>query len=76
MPAEQQVFDVYSNPRGNECCQARLSYRGPVSPTHRLPRVKLDLTADELVVLPPARVPVFHPYSDVPEEGGDRRAPP
>lgn len=34
-----------------------------------MPRVKLDLTADERVVLPPAIAEIFHPYSDVPEEG-------
>jgi hypothetical protein len=45
------------------------SYKGPVSPTRPLPRVKLDLTADEHVVLPPATIEIFHPYSDVPAEG-------
>lgn len=70
MPAEQQEFDIYSNPRGNISCQGKLSYRGPISPrSGGWPRIKLDLTADERVVLPPALVPIFHPYSDVPEDG-------
>lgn len=34
-----------------------------------MPRIKLDLTADELVFLPPVRVPIFHPYTDAPEGG-------
>jgi predicted nucleotidyltransferase component of viral defense system len=69
MPADQQEFDVYRNPRGNLSCQAKISYKGPVSPTRPLPRVKLDLTADERVVLEPETVEIFHPYSDAPEEG-------
>jgi hypothetical protein len=39
--------------------------------TRDLPRIKLDLTADERIVLAPKRVGVFHPYSDTPAEGID-----
>jgi predicted nucleotidyltransferase component of viral defense system len=46
-----------------------VSYKGPVSPTRPLPRIKLDLTAYELVVLPPVTVEIFHPYSDMPGDG-------
>jgi predicted nucleotidyltransferase component of viral defense system/transposase-like protein len=66
VPADKQEFEIYQNPRGSISCQGKLSYRGPVSSTHSLPRIKLDLTADERVVLPPVRVPIFHPYSDAP----------
>jgi predicted nucleotidyltransferase component of viral defense system len=70
LPADRQDFDIFKNPRGNPSCQGKLSYRGPISPSAGgLPRIKLDLTADEKVVLPPVRVPVFHPYSDAPEDG-------
>jgi hypothetical protein len=51
VPADQQGFEIYRNPRGNLACQGKISYRGPVSPTRPLPRIKLDLTADERVVL-------------------------
>jgi len=34
-----------------------------------MPRIRLDLTADECVVLPAMRLQVFHPYSDRPEGG-------
>ncbi len=69
-PANLQSFDIYENPRGNLNCQGKLSYHGPVSPSSGgLPRIKLDLTADERIVLPPVRVPIFHPYSDCPDEG-------
>jgi predicted nucleotidyltransferase component of viral defense system len=69
IPADKQEFEIYRNPRGSISCQGKISYRGPVSPPHGLPRIKLDLTADEQIVLPPARVHIFHPYSDAPAEG-------
>lgn len=65
-PADSQDFEIYENPRGNPSCLGKLSYRGPISP-RSLPRIKLDLTADERLVLPPVRLPVFHPYSDAPD---------
>ncbi len=68
LPADKQDFEFYRNPRGNLSCQGKLSYRGPVS-SRDLPRIKLDLTADERVVLTPVRVPIFHPYGDAPAGG-------
>lgn len=70
LPANLQNFDIYTNPRGTVSCQGKISYRGPVA-TRDLPRIKLDLTADERIVLAPVRVSVFHPYSDAPAEGID-----
>lgn len=70
LPADLQTFDIYDNPRGNPSCQGRISYRGPISPSSGgLPRIRLDLTADERIVLPPVKVPIFHPYSDAPVDG-------
>lgn len=70
LPADSQDFEIFANPRGNPSCQGKLSYRGPVSPrSGGLPRIKLDLTADERLVLAPVRIPIFHPYSDVPDGG-------
>ncbi len=68
-PADKQEFDIYENPRGQISGQGKISYKGPVSSTHALPRIKLDLTADERVVLPPVRAQIFHPYSDAPKDG-------
>lgn len=68
IPTDKQEFDIYQNPRGQISCQGKISYKGPVSSTYTLPRIKLDLTADERVVLPPVRVQIFHPYSDAPEQ--------
>ena len=70
IPVDAQRIDLYRNPRERVACQARIGYRGPVSPPGaNMPRIKFDLTADELLVLPPSRLPVFHPYSDEPENG-------
>jgi predicted nucleotidyltransferase component of viral defense system len=70
LPDDQIEFDIYDNPRGQPNCQGKIAYRGPVSPTSGgWPKIKLDLTADENVVLPSVRREVFHPYSDKPEGG-------
>jgi len=70
IPADQLEFDIYDNPRGRPNCQGKIAYRGPVSPTSGgWPKIKLDLTADERLVLPSVRREVFHPYSDRPEGG-------
>jgi predicted nucleotidyltransferase component of viral defense system len=44
-------------------------YRGPIAPSGSLPRIKLDLTADEILVKTAVERVVAHPYSDVPPEG-------
>lgn len=68
IPPERIQFEIYENPRGQLSCQGKISYIGPVSPTRPPPVIKLDLTADERIVLPPVRVPIFHPYSDAPAD--------
>ena len=68
VPADGQDFDIYSNPRGSISCEGKLSYRGPVSP-RSMPRIKLDLMADEHLVLAPVQAAIFHPYSDAPADG-------
>ncbi len=69
-PTNIQNFDIYENPRGGLSCQGKIGYRGPISPQGKnIPRIKIDLTSDELLVLPPVRTAVFHPYSDAPHDG-------
>ena len=43
--------------------------RAGVTDFWRWPKIKLDLTADERLILPSVRREVFHPYSDRPEGG-------
>lgn len=71
VPVDKLIFDVYENPRGTISCQGRVFYRGPVSPDSykRLPRIKLDLTVDEVLVEPAVTTRVMHDYSDVPDTG-------
>ncbi|MBW2647393.1 MAG: nucleotidyl transferase AbiEii/AbiGii toxin family protein [Deltaproteobacteria bacterium] len=62
-------FDVYENKRGGISAQGRIGYSGPMQPRGDLPRIKLDLTTDEVLVLDPVVREVHHPYSDLPDEG-------
>ena len=69
-PHNLQDFEIYESPQGRLNCQGKLSYQGPVSPrSGGFPRIKLDLTADEKVVLAPVQKQVCHPYSDCPKDG-------
>ena len=69
-PAASRSVNIYKNPRGGIGCQCKIGYSGPMAPRPgRLPRIKIDLTADERLVMPPAEVPVRHPYSDTPGTG-------
>ena len=70
IPVERLVFDIYENQRGYKSCEARVYYRSHfVRSQKNLPKIKFDLTADEVLVLPPARQEVFHTYSDQPGAG-------
>jgi len=68
IPKELIHFEIYANPRGKISAQGKISYRGPLQPRGDLPRIKLDLTNDEILVLDPVNREVNHPYSDGPEE--------
>jgi hypothetical protein len=65
IPAELLRFDLYGTKRGGRAGQGRIAYRGPMVRGGDPPRVKLDLTADEILVLPVIVRPVSHPYSEV-----------
>jgi len=70
LPADKLRFEVYQNSRGNAAGEGRVFYRGPIAPSSdNLPRIKLDLTVDEVLVLPPVDRPVSHTYTDYPEDG-------
>lgn len=70
LPAELLRFDVYDLKTGGRAGEGRLAYRGPIAPRGGdLPRIKLDLTADEHVVLPSVIRPVMHSYADAPGKG-------
>ena len=66
---DQTRFEVYTNQRGGRNAEGRVYYRGPLRPTGSPPRIKLDITADEVIVLEPERLRVAHPYTDDPTGG-------
>ncbi|VAX32542.1 hypothetical protein MNBD_NITROSPIRAE01-2174 [hydrothermal vent metagenome] len=70
IPKDRFVFDIYENPRGHRSCEGRVYYQSYFSSGKRsIPKVKLDLTADEVLVMPPSRQKVVHTYSDTPQDG-------
>lgn len=71
VPADRLMFEIFKNPRGFDACQGRIFYRGPVTPAgkHSMPRIKLDLSADEVLVETPVMTLVRHDYSDGPPDG-------
>jgi predicted nucleotidyltransferase component of viral defense system len=69
LPDETFAFEIYENPRGKKSVQGRLGYRGPLQRRGSTPRIKLDLTDDERIVLEPSWREVHHPYRDRPETG-------
>lgn len=70
LPEDRFKFDIYDNPRGKKSCQGRIYYDSYFASGRKsMPKIKLDLTADEVLVLPSSRQPVIHPYSDGPRQG-------
>jgi predicted nucleotidyltransferase component of viral defense system len=53
------------NRRGDPTTQGRIAFRGPTRPP-QLPKIRLDLTSDEVLVHEPVIRPIFHAYSDGP----------
>ncbi len=69
IPTDRLKFGVFSNPRGHQSCQGRVYYKSYFSKgKHSLPKIKLDLSADEVLVMPPSRQAVFHIYTDAPQD--------
>lgn len=69
IPKDLIKFEVYKNNRDGMSAQGKIGYRGPLQPRGDLPRIKLDLTIDEILVLEPVTKIVEHVYSDCPEHG-------
>jgi predicted nucleotidyltransferase component of viral defense system len=71
IPDDRMLFEVYANPRGKQAAQGRIYYRGPVTPAGKqaMPRIKLDLSPDEIIADTPAERSVSHEYADRPAPG-------
>ncbi len=61
-------FEIYQNNDGKTTVEGRLNYVGPLQRRNNPYRIKLDLTADEILALPPVLQNVHHPYSDLPSD--------
>lgn len=59
-------FEIYQNKDSKTSIEGRLNYVGPLQRKNNPYRIKLDLTAEEILVLPPIQQNVHHPYSDMP----------
>lgn len=62
---DDHTFIRRRNTRGNPTTQGRIAFRGP-NPPPVLPKLKIDITSDELLVEPPVRRPIVHHFSDGP----------
>lgn len=70
IPSDRLKFDIYRNPRGGVSCEGKVYYNSFFASGKRSwPKVKLDLTADELLVIAHVERTVIHSYSDRPQEG-------
>jgi len=69
IPVESIRFDIYKNPQGRTSVEGRIYYQGPLQRKGSLPRVKIDITHDEILVLNPIARRIHHPYSDMLDNG-------
>ncbi|MCF7830840.1 nucleotidyl transferase AbiEii/AbiGii toxin family protein [Candidatus Gracilibacteria bacterium] len=64
-PRKDWKIEEYTNPRGNTSFQVKISYNGPLGGApNSLPRVKFDITQDELIVDSPILRNLHHNFSD------------
>ncbi len=66
LPEKYISVDLYQNPHGAFSIEGKLTYYGPLKQKTNFPRIKLDLTAHEKVVLAPEKREIFHNYTDKP----------
>lgn len=69
LTVDSAAFRRRQNKRGKPTAQGRIAYRGP-NPQPVLPKVKLDITADEVLADQPVLRPIGHPYGDAPLPAG------
>ncbi|MBP6098359.1 MAG: nucleotidyl transferase AbiEii/AbiGii toxin family protein [Candidatus Levybacteria bacterium] len=61
------LFESVKNPANQTITQGRIFYKGPIGPSspQQWPRIKFDLTPDEIIVKTPVQRSIIHkPYSD------------
>jgi len=69
LPPNLFDFDVHPDP-SKQYVLGKIGYIGPrQNPRGSIPKIKLDLTSKELLVMEPVLRDVYHPYSDAPADG-------
>jgi hypothetical protein len=63
---DAKAFQRKRNRRGNPTTQARIGYRGPNETRGIPPKVRFDITSDEVLTQRPTLRPIGHDYSDRP----------
>ena len=63
LAVDARSFRERRNKRGNRTFEGRIAFRGPLRQPGT-PKVKLDITSDELLAGPAAPRAIVHPYSD------------
>ena len=69
MPKNLISFKKYKNKKGIVSVRGKIGFRGPLLQKKNLPKIQLDVTASEILVLKPVKLKVHHPYSDEPKRG-------
>ena len=69
MPKNLISFEKYKNKKGIISVRGKVGFRGPLLQKRNLPKIQLDITASEILVLKPVKLKVHHPYSDEPKRG-------
>jgi predicted nucleotidyltransferase component of viral defense system len=69
IPEDTIQFKIKRNQAGRRSVEGKVGYIGPMQRRRDPVRIKLDLTADELLAMPPDLRTVHHPYSDNPDSG-------
>jgi len=66
MNTNRSIVESLHNQSDQTIFQGRIYYNGPSSPKspRQWPRIKLDVTADEIIVSAPEFKKIIHPYSD------------
>lgn len=69
VPVDSISFDIHPDPT-KKYVEGRVGYAGPLGRNRgSVAKIKLDLTANEVLVLPPVQRESYHPYSDRPTDG-------
>lgn len=68
-PADQVSIEMVRNNRNGITVQGKIGFIGPLGRKGNVPKVKFDLTADEILVHEPVVNDMFHQFSDKPETG-------